>query len=789
MKKKNSLSNNNYLFGWVFFHMAVAAALLILHSCGVQFKINTNLFDILPKTNNSRLVSKADNVMNSKTSRMFYVLLGAQEFDQAKQAGETLYSKIKDSECFDEVYWTVNSNDFEQILGFTGNYKFNLLSEKTIESAESKEGLKIYAEDAVTEYYNPFSMSSKDDVVSDPFLMNRDGLKEIFDKLGNSGTNMEIEEEVMTCEYDSKHYVMLRGKMSEKGAAINNANSAVKLIYSIEDEIKSSDQEIDFIYSGVPFHSYESSSSAQKEITVISIVSIALIVILCLIVFRSLIPVCFSVCAIGLSAAFAFSSVMVVFKEIHVLTFVFGTTLIGTCLDYSVHYFTRWKADTNLTTGSEIRRELFKGLSLSLLSTEICYVLLMFAPFTLLKQVALFCFAGILSTYLSVICVFPLLPVPKKNRKIYMPRFGQFKLSPDNRKWLSRIITYGLFAVCIIFMKNIRIENDLKSFYSMKGKLLESEVAANKILNFGSSGCYFIVKGKTRQDVMNQEYAFTQSLDKLIAEGNLEDYNACTKYIPSPEKQNQSILAAQKFVPLLDDQYRELGITENVSDYKNQFVEQLKKAQILYPDSSDIPSSFKQAMNALWIGQVEDEYYSVIMPRYVKNPEELRKLADSNDSVFFMNKMADVGESLNKLTKLMLILLLVAVVVMRIVLSRFYDAARTRKIIVIPLVVIWTCAAALAVGNIPLGFFSVTGIVLAFGLGIDYIIYCVERPDELNSTAIIISFVSSVISFGALAFSSFMPVHMFGVAVTAGLIMAVVKALLSQNDKDGGNVD
>ncbi|MBQ3836037.1 MAG: hypothetical protein II814_02810, partial [Treponema sp.] len=75
--------------------------------------------------------------------------------------------------------------------------------------------------------------------------------------------------------------------------------------------------------------------------------------------------------------------------------------------------------------------------------------------------------------------------------------------------------------------------------------------------------------------------------------------------------------------------------------------------------------------------------------------------------------------------------------------------------------------------KIPLGFFAVTGIILVFGLGLDYIIYTVESGgDAVNSFAVLLSFATTALSFGAIALSSFMPVHIFGTVVFFGLVAA-----------------
>jgi len=69
-------------------------------------------------------------------------------------------------------------------------------------------------------------------------------------------------------------------------------------------------------------------------------------------------------------------------------------------------------------------------------------------------------------------------------------------------------------------------------------------------------------------------------------------------------------------------------------------------------------------------------------------------------------------------------------------------------------------------------------------LGLDYIFYMIgkkqgeEKP--LTSLAVVLSFLTTLLSFGALVLSSFTPTHIFGLTVSAGLGAAFIFAMLLQ---------
>ena len=209
-------------------------------------------------------------------------------------------------------------------------------------------------------------------------------------------------------------------------------------------------------------------------------------------------------------------------------------------------------------------------------------------------------------------------------------------------------------------------------------------------------------------------------------------------------------------------------LIENYYNQKDNFIDVEK----------EIPQFMQEAVSNLWIGQVEDRYYSVVMPMHFEDSDYCKQLASEDENVFFVNKVQDVSGELNVLTKQMIVFLAIAFAVMIVIMFFFYNWKKVLKIIAIPMVTVLACVAVFAACNIPLGFFSITGIILVFGLSIDYIIYSVESSEVENTVAIVLSFISSAISFGALALSTFAPVFMFGLAVFAGLTTAVVCTIL-----------
>ena len=141
---------------------------------------------------------------------------------------------------------------------------------------------------------------------------------------------------------------------------------------------------------------------------------------------------------------------------------------------------------------------------------------------------------------------------------------------------------------------------------------------------------------------------------------------------------------------------------------------------------------------------------------------------------------------MDRLTKTILTLFAIAYVVIVIVLKIFYNWRHTLKIASIPLLIVLVIASIFSARGIALEFFSITGMILVFGLGLDYVIYMVENEKRSDTTvnarlepfAILLSFLTTAVSFGALALSSFVPVHMLGLSIFLGLTTAFLCTVL-----------
>jgi predicted exporter len=791
MKKLFLLSHNIPARGhwlWLLFHLTIPLLLFLSVFFIGKIRVNTMLFDMFPRSSQSRSVMEADIILGERSGRELVILSAAPDFENAKKGAQMLYAEFDDSPDLDNISLYFDSEVMAEFSRYLYDYRFVIAGRETLALLENG-GAEEIAQDALASAFGAFNFISLTHIESDPFLLAERRMEEFLSSSLLTGGSLSVKEDVLAADKDGTWYVLLRLTLAPRAASLRAGQNAVGKIYTIAPEIKKSVPGLEFYFSGIPFHSYESASGAQREISLISTITIIIILIMFLYAFRSLLPVVFSVLAAGISLGIAAAAVLLVFREIHIITFVFGTTLIGTCVDYSAHFFVHWKGNTALKNGADIRSHISKSVIMSFISTEICFCVFLFAPFPILKQFAVFSMAGLLSSFLTCFCIYPRLKIPAENKRRFALFEGKIFLRLKNmslprliRPALAVVLSLSAVTLLVINFSSIKIENNLSSLYTMSASLLESEKRTAQVLEYGSTGWYFIVTGSSPEETLENEERLTARLEEEITRGNLGSFLGTSVFVPSIKKQKETYNLMKALLPLAPAQFEYLGFPQS---YAQAFENEFDASTARYCLPEDAPSL--AGISKIWIGEHGGNCYSCVLPFKPGDEAVFRLIAEEFDTVYFVNKAKDIGRDLDTLTRIMLLFFLAAYLVISVVVCLTYPRRDSVKICAVPLFLVLAALAALAVSKIPLGFFSVAALVLVFGLGLDYIFYMIGKKHSgeirLTSLAVVLSFLTTLLSFGALVLSSFTPTHIFGLTVSAGLGAAFIFAMLLQSRK------
>ena len=863
------IKNPRELRLWLIVHLSIPALLGLSLFFATPVRINTLLMDMLPQGERSGAAAEADKILGERTGREAVILAAAPDFETAKKGAAIFYSGFEHSPMAKEISLYFDASFITKFTEQLHNYRFVLADRNTRHLLETNRAKEI-AQDALAAAYGAFGFFALDNIETDPFLLAKRQMETYLSPAFFGGKNLGLKDDVLAAHINETWYVLIRITLAAGAVSLSENKNAARDIYALASAVKEKMPGLEFYFSGIPFHSYESSSSAQREISIIGIVTFIIILAIFLYVFRSPLPVLLSVLTALVSLGMATGAAFLIFREIHILTFVFGTALIGICVDYSIHFFVQWKGNRALKNGYEIRAHISKSIIMSFVSTEICFLTFLFAPFPILKQFAVFSMTGLLSSFLTSYCIYPLLLMPSEEKK----QFGFLKInnlaltdevclfreveivsgfntkiskvlfnlkhptgqgikptdginflggnsannaksinsadSSNSAKKISRLFSMPLFhriiflagigviALFILgsqgfshgFLPGLRIENDIRSFYTMSDAMRESEKHAAQVLEQGGSPCYFIVSGETAEETLQHEEALLTRLEEAGSNNRgagAASFLGTSVFIPSVKSQKETYEAMKALLPLAAYQYKALGFPGEYTEiFYKEFISGEKFLSPQFPqDPQDTP--LPAGISSLWIGKAGSHYYSCVLPvRPAPADEELlRSIAKEFEFVHFVNKAKEISSDLNTLSKTIMLLFLAAYFVISVIVFLAYAWKESVKICAIPVFIFLSVMAALSVKKIPLGFFSIAALVLVFGLGLDYIFYMTGRKNKgnknLSAFAVVLSFITTLLSFGALGFSGFMPVHTFGFTVSVGISAALLCALFLQS--------
>lgn len=376
---------------------------------------------------------------------------------------------------------------FSDVINIYGSYPENFLSED-IKSQLEKKDYKTIENDALIRLYNPFGIFLADPS-NDPYMLSGDFLNSLSKKY-----------ETYVKEYQGKFY-------SSAQVEINN-NKELENILNKQKQLDDGK-----IYlTGTPIHSYLASKNSSLEINIICIISTLALILLCKFYFKSykiIFPILASI-IFGFLMGFSVSSI--IFHKIHILTFVFSTSLIGISLDYSLHYYLN---DNN--------KLFIKSLTNSMLTTVFAFLILNFSGIELLKQIGIFTASGLLGVYLFVVFILSKNDDYKINS---LPKFDLVKFKPLILSVILGIIVLGFF--------NLKFNDNLKNLYTPPKGLIKSETLNQEL--FGQKNIkYILINGKNINEILEKE-------EKL----NIKNSISLSDFIFSTAKQKENFLLVKE---------------------------------------------------------------------------------------------------------------------------------------------------------------------------------------------------------------------------------------------------
>lgn len=775
MLKQNNPNKNNRLL--ILFSLAlILMPLLFLKT---PLKIESDMMALLPKDTSQAIKQNAFDHLTKETSQKIIILFGSNSKEKSYEASRFFYENIKSGSLIENIDLELKSRSNDKLINTYKPFHNQLLSPQFYQLLKNNEG-DVIQKNAIRDLYNPLSANIAREVTTDPFLLTGYFIKELpFFK-----SALFPYKDILMTQSNEKYYAFSTITVKENVPfSVNDLSDVMTNINEAKFLTKKQFENIEIITSGAAIHSYQASKTSIKEINIISFVSMMGILIMIYANFRSIKPFIFAMISIGVGFGAAFVITNFIFGEIHLLTIVFGASLIGVCEDYSMHYFAEFfnrKTTQENYSKEKILKHIYPGLLNGLLTTLVGYIALAFTPFPGLKQIACFASVGLVFSFLTVIIVFPKFYEP--NELIYrsgLLTFSKKFLYSFKRLMAGKNIYIALFiliSMSVIGLNNIKFNDDIRLLYSSPKKLLNQEIETRKILQQNIAPQFFLVKAKTQEELLQKEELLAIELEKMIQTKDLKSFQALSQIVPSIKRQNENLelVKSNLIGPYFDKHALDLGLSP---EQKNNILKDLEQSP-KYLEIKDVMRNKILNAKSLWIGNVNEKYVGIVLLNGLMNPKYIQKLVDEDKGIYLLNKIEDISKTFEKYRKISLFLLILVYFGVVIVLCFRYKPSRAIWISIPPLLAATCSISIISLLGYPINLFNILALFLVLGIGVDYSIFYEEtnRNRSMNnnviSLAVLLSSATTILSFGLLAFSRFPFLKSFGLTVLIGITLS-----------------
>ena len=619
------------------------------------------------------------------------------------------------------------SVDGNKILEIYKTSRGGLLSKNTAELLEKNDYKKV-KENTIEMIYNPLGFSLLEPE-EDPFLL-------FTDYIMNLGDNINPDSII---NHNDKYYRILNYEF-DKNIALSPSllNKQVKKIIQLQKSL--SENGVEVYLTGTPVHSYYASSRSMVEINIIGIISALFVLFLCLNYFKKptvLLPIATSI-ILGALAGYFVTALM--FPAIHVLTFVFSTTLIGISVDYSLHYFV---CKTEDKSGDDVIKEIFKSLSVSLLTTISAFLVLYFSHTELLRQIAVFTITGLITVYLFVVLFYPLI-----SKKIDLNNTNpgvrwNFNFAPRIAK--NILIVMAIVALSGMFF--VGTNDDIRSMYKPSEKLSNAEKIFADVAGINPKTSFVVVEGKNLQEVLEKE----EQVAKLLGDTK---YQAISKYIPSIKTQEKNRALMQR---LYETEISPYTTALNASS-------KVPAGDYLEFDKETFPF-----LENFFLGANK----SLMILYDFNNPDVIKQVGGAE----FYNVREDISNLVKECRINCAKLLIPVFLLLYALLAVIYKPKNAARIILPSLCACIFTTGLLGLLHIGLNLFHVIAMFLIIGFSLDYSIFRFNG-EKLVKDAVFMSCMTSAFSFFLLSLTGFKLISSLGFVLTTGLLSSYILSLL-----------
>jgi predicted exporter len=727
---------------------------------------DTDILALLPADRRDPVLQQAFVHMIDSAQQRLIVLIGATEWRDARRAAGAYRQVLEQRRGLVELADRFGQTQGADWLALFGAHRLTLLTPRD-EQALRRQPAEFWTNAALARLYTPFGAPTYGPWQDDPF-----GLFSAWAQARAQETPVRPRDGWLSVADGERKYVVIPMTLRVPAFSGAGQDALIPVLERAAQAAHSAVTQVEVLQAGIVLHAAAASAQARRELSIIGIGSIGGIVLLMWLTFHSLKPLALIFLPIAIGCLGALSVCWFLFDRIHLITLVFGASLIGVAQDYGIYFLCQRAAADAALDSRHLMRRVLPALFLTLLTTLIGYLGLLVTPFPGLSQMAIFSVSGLLFAWLTVVFCFPTLVRVRPTIKIRRTETLGWPVVRRDRRTLAAGALFLLLAV--LGWVRVDVQDDVRLLQNSPKNLIDDQVKASRLLDLPAPGQFYLIRGATSEAVLQREETLKRKLDPLIERQLMTGYHAISNWVPSAELQTSRRNLIEQSLLKKDGALSAVAVKLG----EDQTWTEATRARLLAsarPFAIDdfFKSPAGEPWRYLWIGRVGDAYASIVALRGVGRASlaGLRQAGRGLEGVQWVDRVGDISSLLGNYRRYMSWVLVLSYATVYSLLYPRYRGATWRVLAPTGLASVAT-VAFLGLAGQSLQLFHVLALMLLLGIGVDYGIFFQEQGrhrDHVAGLAVGLSALSTLLSFGLLGLSTTPALRAFGVTMAVGI--------------------
>ncbi|MBB1317760.1 MMPL family transporter [Shewanella sp. SR43-4] len=749
--------------------------------------IQTDILAMLPHLQQDKLTEKALNKVEQQLANQVYIAVIAPNETQAIGAAKQLMTSLNQSN--QSPFTAVRSgadDNLQHLAKVYFEHRFGLLTPEQAQAIETDNWRQLLTA-AQSQLYSTFGFANSQLLSNDPLLMFPANL------LALSPNNaLRSQQGILLTDTADGVAAIVMAKGRDSAFSPNAQQQQIQALESALSHINQQYPQVSFLKAGALFHAIAATESAKQEISRIGLISMLGIILLVWLAFRSVMPLFAALLTLTSGVVFALVATLSLFGELHLLTLVFGTSLIGVAIDYSFHFYCEKQAHPNDNASDTLRR-IFPALTLALATSASAFIAIGFTPFPGMQQVAVFCAAGLIGAYLTLLLVFPLLgnhalkPTPGLTlAQGYLTLLKRIFTAPQWwQKTTIAALLLCLTAILFFGLSKADANDDIRQLQQSPAAITTEENQLRQLLSGGTDNQFILVSSNNEQGLLQTLEQLTPVLNQAISDGELDQAISLSRFMPSIASQRHNYeLQQQLYQQHLHEIISNMGLDDNINA---SLLRQLDHAKSKYLTPKEMLALANDDLRALWLGAVAttdqtQQYGAIVLLGGIHSltsiEQRLTRHHWSLGQVQLIDKVGDISALMGQYRQLTLQLLVWVFALACLLFSIKYGIKLALAIVSVPALSVLLTLACLGLVGSSISLFHALALILVLGIGIDYSLFFAEAKHTSRGVmmAIFMSACSTLLAFGLLALSQTHAIHFFGLTLLFGISFSFLLA-------------